>query len=224
MTGPNPVLDIDFTKGPPDTRLWTPESRKITGSIAMPENVRARSDGLHLVADARFGRGAQLTTRGKWSQTYGRFEVTAIVPQPTAPGFQTTFWLYPDNDLEYGWPWPKSGEIDFAEFYSLYPSLVIPVVHLPTTVDNYTKPQQYANNQAHVFGCRWIPGEISFYIDHNPPYLSCEYQPVLVQRPAPFDRPFNLNLTQTVGEGKNQPGAHTPQTSEIVVTRIQVWK
>jgi hypothetical protein len=64
-------------------------------------------------------QGGELTTYHLFSQEYGRFEVRAKLPQSAAKGLQETFWLWPNNDTLYGGGEPASGEIDFAEFYSL---------------------------------------------------------------------------------------------------------
>ena len=50
-----------------------------------------------------------------FSQTYGKWEVRAKLPDLQTRGLQETLWLWPDNDIKYG-AWPGSGEIDFAEF------------------------------------------------------------------------------------------------------------
>ena len=38
-----------------------------------------------------------VTTKSKFSQEYGRFEVRAKLPQSIVKGLQETLWLYPDE-------------------------------------------------------------------------------------------------------------------------------
>ena len=82
-----------------------------------------------------------VSTYTHFSQTYGRFEVRALLPQTTASGLQETLWLWPLDDTRYGATWPDSGEVDFSEFYSEYSSLDIPYIHYnysPATVNPAT--------------------------------------------------------------------------------------
>ena len=71
--------------------------------------------------------GGLVSTRGHFSQTYGRFEIRAKWPTARTPGVHGAFWLYPPN-LKYG-RWPASGEIDVAEWWSNDPTLVLPSLH-----------------------------------------------------------------------------------------------
>ena len=52
------------------------------------------------------------------------------MPPVSVPGLQESLWLYPENEKLYG-PWPDSGEIDYAEFYSDLPDADVPVTHYP---------------------------------------------------------------------------------------------
>jgi beta-glucanase (GH16 family) len=55
-----------------------------------------------------------VSTYTSFNQTYGRFEVRALLPQTTARGLQETLWLWPVNVTRYGRSWPDSGEVDFS--------------------------------------------------------------------------------------------------------------
>lgn len=68
-----------------------------------------------------------VSTYQRFSQAYGLFQGRAKTSGTTAPGLQSSFWLYPAT-LRYG-AWPASGEIDIAELFSQYPTLAIPTVH-----------------------------------------------------------------------------------------------
>ena len=71
----------------------------------------------------------------RFSQQYGYFQVRAQMPPTSVPGLQETLWLYPENLTLYG-PWPDSGEIDYAEFYSSYPGDDVPAIHYPGSSDD----------------------------------------------------------------------------------------
>ena len=66
-------------------------------------------------------------TKGKFSQTYGRFEVRAKWPTADTSGIHGGFWMYPVENV-YG-RWPESGEIDVAEWWSSRPRLSLPSLH-----------------------------------------------------------------------------------------------
>ena len=79
--------------------------------------------------------GGMVTSYQRFSQTYGYFEVAAILPASTIQGLQETLWLYPESqgnsaDGGYG-PWPDSGEIDFEESYQRVPRHRLPGLPLP---------------------------------------------------------------------------------------------
>ena len=67
-----------------------------------------------------------LTTYGKFTQAFGRFEIRAKIPPAKVKGLQTSFWLWPQDPFRYGL-YPSSGEIDMAEEYSLHPDRVHPL-------------------------------------------------------------------------------------------------
>jgi hypothetical protein len=82
--------------------------------------------------------GGMIASYQRFSQKYGYFQVRAQMPPTSVPGLQETLWLYPENLTLHG-PWPNSGEIDYAEFYSNYPSLDVPDVHYPGSSTTRTR-------------------------------------------------------------------------------------
>jgi beta-glucanase (GH16 family) len=158
-------------------------------------------------------------TYNHFSQTYGAFEVRAEVPASTIQGLQETLWLYPQNLTKYG-PWPDSGEIDLAEFYSEYPTLDIPYIH-------YNEAGYDPNVTAYncvitpgtfnTYDVLWSPGTISVYYngkvcltDHPTPALP-------LSSPQPFDQPFFFALTQALGMSTN---AYTPGVTQLPATTL----
>jgi beta-glucanase (GH16 family) len=178
-------------------------------------------------------QGGEVTTYRTFSQTYGRFEVRAKLPQITVPGVQEAFWLWPDDPTKYGLH-PASGEIDFAEFYSQYADRYIPYLHYSynkLTVDPATNTNIVTNNYTclidvtkfHTFAVEWAPGRITLTYDGNT-CLVDNYKPSNVSSPAPFDQPFFLALTQALGVGGNAPTASTPLPATTLVDYVRVWK
>ncbi len=168
-----------------------------------------------------------VTTYGLFSQAYGTFEVRAKLPASTIQGLQETFWLWPANSSAYGSGWPESGEIDLAEFYSDFPTLDIPYIHYNAAAPD---PNVTASN------CSITPGTFNTYgLQWSPTSLTVTYngQICLIDHPnpaaplsgnEPFDKPFLISLTQTLGIGSNTflPGT-TPLPATTQVDWVRVW-
>jgi hypothetical protein len=174
---------------------------------------------------------------GTFSQTYGRYEVRAKVPSFSGKGLQETLWLWPNDALKYGYAHPASGEIDFAEFYSNYVNLNIPVDHYlfdPSTINFTTNTNVYTAwncpinvGQYNTYAVEWSPGLITIFIngtvcltDNYKAYNATPDHPY-----APFDQPFFLALTQAFGTTGNEFDPATgPKDSETRVDYVRVWK
>jgi beta-glucanase (GH16 family) len=230
------TFDDEFndSTGDPDSlnrSWWTPQvsatSDFTTGSSGnqvcyedSPNNVSVSGGALHLTVEkesAPFSCGGLFTTQftggmvstgGKFDQTYGRFEVRALLPQSVLPGLQETLWLYPQNPT-YG-AWPASGEIDFAEFYSLYSVFDVPFVHYnydssdPVTDTNHDttdctiNPAQY-NDYAVV----WQPGRLTMSLNGTTCLIDNYVPDGGLSATAPFDQPFFIVLSQALGINAN---------------------
>ena len=168
---------------------------------------------------------AAVTTKGRFSQAYGRFEVRARMAETRAPGAHSAFWLFPDA-RKYG-AWPLSGEIDVAEWYSALPRRVFPSVHYVDGDRNVHTGQDGVVADAsayHTYAVEWTPKRMRFYYDG---LLTFEHSwtalaPLLGSQP--FDQPFNVVLTQAWGGLWNAPTAETPDTVTMVVDWVRVWK
>ena len=156
-------------------------------------------------------------------------------------GLQETFWLWPQNDLTYG-AWPGSGEIDFAEFYSQYPSWVIPYVHYDydaSTTDwtsntnvvtawpaPYAQPGtdcQIDQSGYNTYTLTWLPGQLTIQVNGDT-CLVDDYTATGLSGAAPFDQPFFLALTQALGTGTDTPIASTPLPATTHVDYVRIWR
>jgi beta-glucanase (GH16 family) len=167
----------------------------------------------------------QVATYGLFSQTYGRFEVRARVPNTSNPGLQETFWLYPLQSV-YG-PWPASGEIDIAEIYSKWNYLAVPTVHYNGYDANATSYNCVIgdSSQFHTYAVEWTPQTITFVYDGQT-CLVDNWNPASPQvKPQPFDQPFFVSLTQFLGVDPNAfDPATTPLPASTQVDYVRVWK
>jgi len=232
-----------------DTSKWTPQTTAASGYHSGPEcfmnnannisvgggtlRLTVRREAAPFVCASPAGSyttqytSGMVSTFGTFSQTYGRFEVRAKVPDVMVKGLQEAFWLWPVNATKYGaWPW--SGEIDIAEIYHLYPDRAIPYVHyVPATWDfnvtnNYCLIDDIA--EFHSYVAEWTPTTITIKYDG----VTCivdNWNPYGMAKPKPFDHPFMIALTQALGVGAN---AFVPSTTPLPATTqvdyVRVWQ
>lgn len=176
---------------------------------------------------------ASLSHYRTYSQTYGRYEVRAKLPDLRTAGSQTTFWLWPDDVHHYGTQWPDSGEIDFAEAYSQHPDLTVPVMHYRMgTVDQSENRNVYTSHSCAItygefntYVVEWTPNLIRIEVDgrtcienHYDATNAPEDHPA-----APFDQPFFLNLTQAMGGDGNAYTDGLPATLTTEVDHVRIW-
>jgi len=253
------TFDDEFSAPGLDRRYWVPQlsasSGYLSGTTAAPAcfvdepgTISQAEDNLVLSAQVldqpvtcgktstRLVSG-MVTQNGTFAQTYGRYEVRAKLPAWTGKGLQETFWLWPTDLLRYGTAWPASGEIDFAEFYSNYGWLVLPIAHYlfdPATISYATSTNIFKATTCRIkvgdyntYGLDWEPGTLTTYVNGVVCFTD-NY--VATNAPdghpsAPFDGPFFLSLTQAFGvAGNDFDPATAPATSTTLVDYVRVWQ
>lgn len=231
-----------------DSKRWTPQQTSISGTHVGPEclvnsrdNVSVANGVLSLTArkvatpftcNSPYGNyttqytSGGVTTYGKFSQAFGRFEFRAKFPAATVPGLQSALWLYPEKAV-YG-KWPASGEIDVAEVYSLYPDRQIPYVHYlqadpaDTSVTNWYCKLDVS--QFHTYVAEWTLTKIKITNDGTTCLEHTINPAAPLVAPAPFDQPFNVILTQVLGVNTNAfDPATTPLPATTQVDWVRVW-
>jgi beta-glucanase (GH16 family) len=239
-----------------DTSWWVPQQTATSGFVSGPDgeqtcyvnspnNISVSGGALHLTVRreaAAFTCGwfttqytsGMVSTYTNFNQSYGRFEVRALLPQTTAAGLQETLWLWPVNSSTYGSTWPDSGEVDFSEFYSSYPSLDVPYLHynfdpstvdLPTATNTNTADCQISLSQYNDYAVLWSPGSVTITINGNPCLVDHYVPDTGLSSPEPFDQPFFVALTQALGVyGNSFNPATTPLPATTSVDYVRVWK
>ena len=178
----------------------------------------ACKDGSKPAYTTQFTAGS-VNTLGKFSQTYGRFEVRAKFPAATVQGLHGAIWMWPDDSLKYG-TWPLSGEIDIAEVYSKYNDRAIPFIHAWPHKMNYTN--NYCTLQVTEFQ--------SYVLEWTPTNLTISFNGKVCVKDTrttsqPFDHPFMLALTQGLGIGGNAPDVNTVQVpATMTIDYVRAWK
>ncbi|WP_183095735.1 glycoside hydrolase family 16 protein [Nocardioides stalactiti] len=168
---------------------------------------------------------ATVTTRGRFSQAYGRFSFRAQMSTTRVPGAHSALWLYP-NKHTYG-KWPLSGEVDVAEWYSALPTRVFPSVHYIDGGNNVHTGQDatFVNvSQWHTYTVEWSPTTMTFWFDGVKVYEHSWLALAPLLGSQPFDQPFNVVLTQAWGGLWNAPTALTPNRVTMTVDWVRVWR
>jgi beta-glucanase (GH16 family) len=110
---------------------------------------------------------ARLTTKGLFSQQYGRF--VARMKLPSGAGLWPAFWMLGDNIDTVGWP--KCGEIDVMEEWGNAPTSVRGTLHGPLPGGGsydlgkffQLGPDLFADY--HEYAIEWAPNSVKFFID-----------------------------------------------------------
>jgi beta-glucanase (GH16 family) len=168
--------------------------------------------------------GAQVSTFGRFSQAYGRFEVRARFPGTASAGVQAAVWLWPEDLLR-----PLGAEIDIAEWYSAFADRVIPYVHTGSSVNTHVTNNycmvSNASGLFHTYVLEWTPLSLSFIYDGRACLIHEFRSSDLDRLGHPFDRPFIIALSQLLGVGNN---AFDPDTTQLPATTevdyVRVWK
>lgn len=248
------TLVEDFDGTSLDRSLWVPQRTDVTGwnnseecVVDDPEHLEV-SDGtlkIHtrkaaapFTCKSPFGdftaeyKTASISTWSKFTQAYGRFEFRAKMPDVKVQGIHSALWMWPENDQKYG-PWPHSGEIDIAEFYSLYPDRSIPMLHYNGPMEGLSgAPDSGRTN----YWCTYDPSQWTTYVAEWTTWgitisygdqvcLRHQWNPLApLTGSQPFDQPFMLAISQGLGLQGNARTAETPALATLEVDWVKVWK
>ena len=213
-------------EGLPDTAHWSYQTGGYGWTAkelqyykdADPDNVGVRGGSLVITArKEREGRNQYTSTRlvskHKGEVEYGYIEVRAKMAKGN--GLRSAFWLVGSDVLEAGWP--NTGEIDLVEHYGKFPTVVSAAVQ---TKDNFwSGPGQKgastqvsdASENYHVYSCLWTKEQLVFSVDGRP-YFTYGRQPGRGRDGYPFDHPFYMAATLSVG-GERGPNAVVDDTA-----------
>jgi beta-glucanase (GH16 family) len=242
-SGPNGnwvlTWDDEFT-GPngssPDLAKWVMESggngwgnEELEYYTPRPKNLRLENGNLEVEAikeefkgpdgvTRRYSSG-RITSQGRFSQVYGRFE--ARIRIPSGQGVWPAFWLLGDNFSSIGWP--GCGEIDIMESVDVEKSKIRGSLHGPgysateSVTSRYTLPQGRFSDGFHIFAVEWEPQVIRYYADDE---LYATTTPADLPKGARwvYDHPFFIVLNLAVGG--NLPA--TPDTATEFPQRMLV--
>lgn len=162
-----------------------------------------------------------VSTYEKFAFARGRVSIRAKFPYAAGRGVQSALWLYPEAATLGSL---ASGEIDFAEWYSVYPRKVIPYLHynlglFPT--DEVTNTDCIVKNVGnwHVYTLEWTSSYISIKYDG----VECLRNKSGVAL-GQFTQPSFLNLMMAQGVRQNSPVSTTPNRAMTQIDWVRVWK
>jgi beta-glucanase (GH16 family) len=239
----------DFTQDPLDSSKWiigtTAQTGYATGRISdAPDcyvtssknvwvadgqlHVRSRSEAKRFTCRSPYGNfstyksAGSVMSYGKFSQTRGRFEFRVRFPKTRIHHIDSALWMNPQRPI-YG-KWPKSGEIDVAEWFGTQSdNHVLPSVHYQgdnpnvRTARNCVVPK--ADSRFHRYALNWTKTTMYFWYDGKL-CLKHAWKPGWpLHSPQPFDQPFYLVMLQTGGQG---PPVGTKTTMDI--DWVRAWK
>lgn len=163
-----------------------------------------------------------ITTEKSWSQVYGFFEISALLP--SADGAWPAFWLLPTDPSAPGGNRP---EIDVLEHYAgdsptIFVSKGVPLnrtglanitVHLPDQSSLAPKPQPAttATLAFHSYGVLWTPTELIFYLDDRETWRT----------PFVYDKPMYLLVNLAVSDKTAGDPAQGRYPASLVIDYVR---
>jgi len=159
-----------------------------------------------------------MTTQGKFSIMYGKFEMRAKLPR--GQGIWPAFWLLGDDIGQVGWP--ACGEIDIMEQIGKDPSHIYGSIHAP----GYDKTDGYTgggfSDDFHTYAVNWQPDHLEFSVDNN--VYSTMWRPSGVSWPF-ADKNFFILLNLAVGGyWPGYPDGSTQFPQKYVIDYIRVYE
>ena len=163
---------------------------------------------------------ARMKTQGKWSITYGKFEIRAKLP--FGQGIWPAFWMLGDDISTVGWP--ACGEIDIMENIGKDPNNIYGSIHGPgyDITSPYTDQRGFSND-FHTFTVDWQPDQLSFYVDGN--LYRTMNKSEAGGKPWPFNKNFFVILNLAVGGNwPGNPDQSTQFPQQFSIDYIKVWE
>ncbi|MBR3532781.1 MAG: diguanylate cyclase [Clostridiales bacterium] len=177
-------------------------------------------------------RSGRISTEHKFDFTYGYIEIRAKMSK--GKGFFSVIRLIPTGET-YG-KWPVSGSVDLATTDGQYPERVTSIIHCGDPHKQRSGSADVAVSAGpddyHIYACEWMPGRFAFFLDGKEYYSESDWfcrdgNGNEMPYPAPFDKPFNLELDVAVGgSSTGAPDRSTvfDEDSKMLVDYVRVYR
>lgn len=204
------VQDFEGPAGqPPDPEVWTHETggggwgdRQLQVYTDAPTNAALDGAGHLAITARREAEGtitsARLTTRDRFTTTYGRVEARLKVPG--ACGTWPAFWMLGADIGQVGWP--ACGEIDVMEHVGADPTRCHGTLHGPGYsgldggIGGVIDAGANLSDDFHSYAVSWDDSGITWLLDDREHH---RLTPSDVPGPWPFDHPFYLLINLAIG-------------------------
>ncbi len=149
-------------------------------------------------------RSGRISTEGKLDFTYGYIELRARIAG--GKGLLSAIRLLATGNT-YG-EWPRSGSIDIMSSDGQYPERGSSIMHFGEPSEERSGTLGDGNTDLsddyHVYALEWLPGKMTFYLDgkevfSNSFWFSSPEEGMPKSYPAPYDRPFNIEMDVSIG-------------------------
>ena len=177
-------------------------------------------------ADGGVTSGA-IDSKGKFQQTYGRFE--ARMKAPPGAGVWPAFWLMGDTN---GTGWPTCGEIDIVEIVGSAPKNAYATVHSGNTSDPsqntstggvHTSPGADLSADFHIYAVEWSASQMDFTIDGNL-YESITLATLTSGQLWAFDHDFYVMFDLAIGGAWAGPPNASTFPATMLVDYVRVYR
>lgn len=195
-----------------------------------PQNIALDGNGNLIITARKLGdtfSSARINTKGKFAQTYGRFE--ARLKTPYGPGLWPAFWMLGSDIDEVSWP--QAGEIDIMELRGQLPHIISGSVHGPgySAAGAVSKSYGLQNGRFdadfHVLAAEWFPDRIDFFVDDFLYQRITKDQIEEAGNEWVFNKDFYLLLNVAVGGSYvGFPSADTPFPQQMVIDYVKVYR
>ena len=164
----------------------------------------------------------RITTKGKKTFQYGRFEVRAKLA--TGKGVWPAFWLLGSNIDQVGWP--LCGEIDVLEYVGRAPEEIFTSLHTKAghgdNASTKTTPIPNIEQGFHLYAADWTQDQIVFSVDGTEVYTFDPEEKT--EEIWPFNQPFYLLVNLAIGGNFGGDVDEQIFPQEFVIDYIRVYQ
>jgi beta-glucanase (GH16 family) len=168
-----------------------------------------------------------IASKGKFQQTYGRWE--ASIKVPSGAGTWPAFWLMGDTN---GQGWPTCGEIDIVEVVSPTPQTAYGTIHSGNVADagentatggSYELASGDLSDGYHVYALDWSKDSIAFSVDGNV-YETITPSSVTSGEVWAFDHDFYIIFDLAIGGSWPGPPSASTFPASMYVDYVRVYQ
>tara|TARA_B110001454_G_scaffold4763_1_gene4410 strand:+ start:6878 stop:8089 length:1212 start_codon:yes stop_codon:yes gene_type:complete len=207
-----------------DTNLYLEDGSLVIRGIIEPGYFDTDYQGNEYSSDYTSGR---INTAGKYSTTYGRFDIRAKLPK--GRGSWPAIWMLGENISSIGWP--KCGEIDIMEHVGYDDDGIHGSIHTETfnhamnTQKSGSTTVPTATDSFHIYSLEWTPNYLRYLVDDESFFFVYNNSGGDISQ-WPFDSPHYLILNLALGGdwGGVQGIDPTKFPMKMLIDYVRVYK